>query len=474
MIIAYARLYALCVTQSRPPAAAVFDVGKTNTRLCAVDDHGLSLRTFERLSRVDPTPPYPHCDTDELYRWLLIGLSHLARDFDVHSVVPVTHGACAALVDDRGLVLPVMDYEFDGVSTVDTDYDQIARDFAHTASPKLPAGLNLGRQLFWQQRNFPAAFARATILPYPQYWAWRLSGARTWEPTSLGCHTDLWEPQRGFSALAKRMGWDLRFGRRANAWTSVGPPSAEVARATGLSIDCAILAGIHDSSASFLAHLSNREERFSVVSTGTWIVVMENSGRLDALREDLDMLANVDAYGDPVATARFMGGREYEAICGPDGPAANPSIADLEEILASRTLAMPSFSDQGGPFRTHVGYIEGRTPRTPAHRAALAALYCALMTDFCLERLDARGDVIVEGRFAANEAFTAALAALRIPQTTLRSSDDTGTLRGAATLSLLARGMRPEPPRLIACPPGPVPELCAARRRWQRQLPQSR
>jgi L-fuculokinase len=29
---------------------------------------------------------------------------------------------------------------------------------------------------------------------YPQYWAWRLSGAAASEATSLGCHTDLWDP----------------------------------------------------------------------------------------------------------------------------------------------------------------------------------------------------------------------------------------------------------------------------------------
>jgi len=49
-------------------------------------------------------------------------------------VVPVTHGACAALVDDAGPVLPIMDYEFRGVSDIDSDYDASARDFARTAS----------------------------------------------------------------------------------------------------------------------------------------------------------------------------------------------------------------------------------------------------------------------------------------------------------------------------------------------------
>src|SRR5271165_3446642 len=137
------------VNKARPEAAAVLDIGKSNVRLSAVSDSGVAMATLERRNSVDSSPPYPHFGSDALYAWLIDGLATLARDFEVHSFVPVTHGACAALVNDDGLVLPIMDYEFRGVCDVDADYDALARDFARTASPKLPSGLNLGRQLFW-------------------------------------------------------------------------------------------------------------------------------------------------------------------------------------------------------------------------------------------------------------------------------------------------------------------------------------
>jgi L-fuculokinase len=463
------------VSKARPQAVAVFDVGKSNVRLSAVDDAGVALATLERQNIVDSSPPYPHFDPNALYAWLLDGLATLARDFEIHSVVPVTHGACAALVDDDGLVLPMMDYEFRGVSDIDFDYDAIARDFVHTASPKLPAGLNLGRQLFWQQRQFPREFSRATIVPYPQYWSARLSGVRAWEPTSLGCHTDLWDPQRGdFSSFAKTMGWDSRFGRRVNAWTPLGPPLQEIAARTGLSKDCKILAGIHDSNASYLAHRAAREDPFCVVSTGTWIVMMAHGSPLDLLREEMDTLANVDAFGNAVPTARFMGGREYAAICGADAVQTQPSIGDLEAVLESGALAVPSYANQGGPFRAQAGRIVGEAPDSPRHRAALAAMYCALMTDYCLTMIEARGDVILEGRLASNEAFASALAALREPQPVFRSPDETGTLRGAAALSLLSRGRRPEPAKLDRCSVGPIAKLKSTRFRWHALLPANR
>ena len=460
---------------SRPAAVAVFDVGKSNVRLSAVNDAGVAMLTLDRQNSVDSSPPYPHFDADALYAWLLDGLATLTRDFEVTSVVPVTHGACAALVDDDGLVLPIMDYEFRGVSDVDADYDSIARDFAHTASPRLPAGLNLGRQLFWQQRQYPLEFNRATILPYPQYWAARLCGVPSWEPTSLGCHTDLWEPQRGdFSSFAKTMGWDARFERRVSAWTPLGPPLPEVAQRTDLSNECKILAGIHDSNASYLAHRATREDPFCVVSTGTWIVMMAHGSPLDILREDLDTLANVDAFGNPVTTARFMGGREYAAICDGEADVMQPSVGDLETILASGVLAIPSFADQGGPFRDQPGRVVGIAPDAPRNRSALAALYCALMTDYCLTMLEARGDIILEGRLASNDAFAAALAALREPQPVFCSRDETGTLRGAAALRLLARGKRPQPAKLDPYPPGDVAKLKSTRFRWQSLLPTTR
>jgi L-fuculokinase len=464
----------LSYEMTRSLAAAVFDVGKSNVRLCAVDDHGVAMATLGCPNAVHSGPPYPHFDAAALYQWLLKGLSTLARKFEVHSIVPVTHGACAALVDGEGLVLPIMDYEFEGVCEVDSEYDAITRDFARTGSPKLPAGLNLGRQIFWQNRTFPGEFARAKILPYPQYWAWRLSGRAAWEPTSLGCHTDLWEPRSGgFSRFAKALGWDARFPQRANAWTSLGPPSAEVIAATGLPRSCAVLAGIHDSNASYFAHRATREnEPFCVVSTGTWIVMMAHGSPLDSIREERDMLANFDALGNAVPTARFMGGREYAAICGEEGLSAKPSAGDLETLLATGTVAVPSFTEQGGPFRAHHGRIAGQVPGSALQRAALAALYCALMTDLCLEMLEVHGDIVLEGQFASNDAFVSALAAVRSPQPVLRSLDETGTLGGAAMLSRRARGASPEAPRLYLCRAEPNARLNAARRQWRGLLPE--
>ena len=244
--------------------------------------------------------------------------------------------------------------------------DSMARDFARTASPKLPAGLNLGRQLFWQQQQFPQEFNRATILPYPQYWAARLCGVRAWEPTSLGCHTDLWEPQRGdFSSFAKTMRWDARFGRCVSAWTSLGPPVPEIAERTGLSNEWhdprrnprqqrVVSRPSRDSRRSFLRRVDGDMDR----RDGT-----RQSARRDGARNSTRwrtsmrsaILSRPRVSWEDVNTPRFAVPTQLTSLIPPS------PIWKLSSKL--RALPIPSFSDQGGPFRSQVGRIVGNAPQ---------------------------------------------------------------------------------------------------------------
>nr|WP_199178698.1 hypothetical protein [Acidimangrovimonas sediminis] len=87
----------------------------------------------------------------------------------------------------------------------------------------------------------------------------------------------------------------------------------------GTPVNC----GIHDSNASLLPYLKGHEAPFAVVSTGTWVIAMAIGGRMSRnignLDEARDTLVNVNALGAPVPSARFMGGREYEALGAPAG-----------------------------------------------------------------------------------------------------------------------------------------------------------
>ena len=160
------------------------------------------------------------------------------------------------------------------------------------------------------------------------------------------------------------------------------------------------------------------------------------------------MLANVDVRGLPVPTARFMGGREFAALAG-DKP-AEAGEPDIAAVVASGALALPAFCDQGGPFAGRKGRIEGEAPATPEARAALATLYAGLMTAHLLHRLDAPGDLIVEGGFTRTPAFAAVLGGLMPDRRVVVAPMSAGAAAGAA---MLAHWDAPhEPPRTRAGP----------------------
>ena len=139
------------------------------------------------------------------------------------------------------------------------------------------------------------------------------------EVTSIAAHSDLWRPMEGrLSSMVERLGWTRLFPPMRHAWETLGPLKPAVAAATGLSPDVRVVCGAHDSNASLVPHLVQRSDPFTVVSTGTWAILMAvgGKGRLDP---DADMLMNVDVLGRPVPTARFMGGREFAVLAG-DAP----------------------------------------------------------------------------------------------------------------------------------------------------------
>lgn len=432
-----------------PRSIAVLDVGKTSVKLVLVDAaSGSEVWSRSMPNRVRQDGPYPHADTEAIAAFLIDGLADVAakNGFDALSIT--THGATGALVGPVGLALPVLDYEHDGPDALAAEYERVRPAFAETFSPRLPGGLNLGAQLFWQSRTFPEPFARAaTVLTYPQYWAWRLTGVAATEATSLGCHTDLWAPGRGtFSSLVGRMGWGRLMAPVRSAFEVLGPLGPGMTRRIGLDHPVPVACGLHDSNASLLPHLQGQAGPQSIVSTGTWIVAFAIGGALDRLNPARDMLANVDAFGRPVASARFMGGREFDRLTG--GRVEEPDADCVASVLSRGVMALPSFAPGSGPFPHATGrWSEDERDLTPPERTAAASLYAALMTATCLDLLGAAGLTTIEGPFARNTLYLRALAELT-SRPVMAAPGGMGTSVGAARL--FAEAGTPGPASAVA------------------------
>lgn len=415
---------------------AVIDIGKTNAKVVVVDTHeGAEIAARKTPNRVIDAAPYPHYDAEGLWRFILDALGELTKEPGYGAISITTHGASAALVDARGdLALPVLDYEFEYPAAIRDAYDSLRPAFDETGSPRLPCGLNLGAQLHYQKSAFPELFGNVrSIMTYPQYWAWRLTGVASVEATSLGCHTDLWNPRAGhYSPLPERLGIADLLAPVRPAFDILGHVLPEIAAVTGAVPVCC---GIHDSNASLLAHLSGRSVPFSVVSTGTWVVSFAVGGTIPHLDPQRDTLINVDAYGRPVASARFMGGREFEML-GKEWPPADGDavLAAVEEVLDRQIMLLPSFVAGSGPFADASGGWVNDDDVSPAGRQAAISLYLALMSATCLELIGADGPILVEGPFAANKAYIQALADI-CGRETVALAHSTGTSMGASLLA---------------------------------------
>ncbi len=426
---------------------AVLDVGKTHSKLSVVNAaSGELVQTVQRVNRPQRALGIDQLDLAGTQAWLLATLRELPCRSRITALVPVAHGAACVLVDDAGGVLAAPDYEDHGFEASAAEYALERDPFADTRSPRLPAGLNLGAQLHFMESRHTALWARThQILLLPQFWSWRLSGIAATEVSSLGAHTDLWQPERrAYSALALRRGWCERFPPLRWAGEALGPLAEEVLCATGLRAGCAVLCGLHDSNASWLAHRRTvpADAGLTVISSGTWTIAMKAHADLSRLVEQRDMLANVDVFGAPLATARFMGGREYAAIVGavagaPAGTAsATPTRADLARVIAADALALPAFAESGGPFQGQVGRLERADALSAGERAALASLYVTLVIDVMLELLGDSDTVIIDGPFAANPLIPGLLQALRPGSKITASLQGAGQSAGARCLVL--------------------------------------
>ncbi|MDS7594520.1 FGGY-family carbohydrate kinase [Agrobacterium tumefaciens] len=447
---------------------AVIDIGKTNAKVVLLDgENGAEMAVRKTPNAVVSGGRYPHYDVEALWTFIQGALAGFAQSPGFDAISITTHGASAALLDGQGrLAMPVLDYEFEYPQEIRAAYAVLRPDFSETFSPPLSAGLNLGAQLHFQKTMFPEAFGRVSaILTYPQYWAYRLSGVAANEATSLGCHTDLWAPDRGqFSSLVDRLDIREKMAPVRSAFDALGSVRPELGDELGLSTDIPVFCGIHDSNASLLPHLILSEPPFAVVSTGTWVVCFATPGNLDGLAPERDSFANVNAFGKPTPSARFMGGREFEMLT--QGLAELPGDVDetVAHVVGKSLMLLPNVAEGSGPFPGRRMKWIG-TPASDAEKVTAISLYMALMTEVCLELIGAGGPTIVEGPMSRNTVYVNALASVTGRDVLV---PDGGSLSGTALGAAMLTGVRPQHTATVRFTPSLA--LADYRRHWRKAL----
>ncbi|MGO4557572.1 FGGY family carbohydrate kinase [Rhizobiales bacterium 3FA27D7] len=451
-------------------ALAVFDLGKTNSKLFVFAPDGTLLDERRTKPVWKPFRGRNVLDDDRLFTWMSAELAEVVAAHDVGGMMVSAHGCAFALVRGTELLHPILDYEQEIPQPIAKIIDPMLPDYSETYTPWLPLGFSIARHIYWLATEEPQTFAAtAAILCYPQYWGWRFAGRPLAEWSYLGAHSQLWAPlKRDFSSLVDRLGWREKFSEIAPAGAVIGEARIELADGTSRSIS--VHNGVHDSNAALAYYRMTGLTGFTLVSTGTWVIIINLDCPLGALDRERDMIANVTVDGEPAPSLRFMGGREYDLIS--DGWNRPISQEAVERVMARGIFAMPSWA-AGGPFpeiRGHIvgGEVEGE------ERAAVAALYVLMMTDLSLDLIHSDNLLVVDGGLAKIDLLTAMLAQLRHRQTVVHSTMSEGSATGAAALAFKALGRSPFRDETVPIVASRVSGLETYRDRWRELADQAR
>nr|WP_272214624.1 hypothetical protein [Marinicella sp. W31]MDC2880250.1 hypothetical protein [Marinicella sp. W31] len=191
------------------PTMAVFDFGKTNAKMLVFNENGATVAGCRTAPRWIEVNGRRVMDDHYLWTWMQAALRGAAVSYNTDRVMVSAHGCTFAAVEGDHLALPILDYEAPIPADIRQAFLKVKPDFAETGAPDLPNGFSYGIQVYWMALAEPEAFGAATaILPYAQFWIWRLTGKAVSEVSYLGCHSHLWAPySQDFSSLVDTMNW---------------------------------------------------------------------------------------------------------------------------------------------------------------------------------------------------------------------------------------------------------------------------
>ncbi|SET30536.1 Sugar (pentulose or hexulose) kinase [Draconibacterium orientale] len=293
---------------------AVFDIGKTNKKILLFDSNFKVVKQHEEKFPVITDDDGFECDDiDLITSWIGKSLQEIVADiaYDLKGVNFSTYGASLMFLDEKGQRLaPVYNYLKEVPETIAASlFEQYGgkNEFCRkTASPALGLLLNSGIQILWLKNQKPAVYDKAkAVLHFPQFLSYTLSKQIVSEPTSIGCHTFMWDfDQMKYHqwiadneiALPEPVNNDVVFP------ACVGGKEVKVGT------------GIHDSSASLVPYLKASPAKFILVSTGTWCINMNpyNKEPLTASELEQDCLCFLTPNKEQVKSSRLFMGHFHE------------------------------------------------------------------------------------------------------------------------------------------------------------------
>lgn len=293
---------------------AIFDIGKTNKKFFLFDeDTNEIMQEYNKIPLIKDEDGFECDDLEALTSWIQSIVERVCQlpEYHLKGVNFSTYGASFVhLGEDGKPVTPLYNYlkpiPEEVVEKFYRKYPE-EKNNLETASPSLGM-LNSGLQLYWLKETKPDVFKKIkTSLHFPQYLSYLFTGKAVSEPTSVGCHTRLWDfTKNTYHDWVSREGIDRILPEMV--------PTTQVFPGNVCGHEVSIGVGIHDSSSALASYLVRVKEPFLLISTGTWSISL-NPFTKDALTPgelNNDCLNFLSISGNPVKASRFFLGYELD------------------------------------------------------------------------------------------------------------------------------------------------------------------
>ena len=294
---------------------AVFDIGKTNKKLLLFNSNfQVVFQKEEKFACVEDEDGFECDDVKLIATWFTRSIAEILsnKDFCLKAINFSTYGASLMFLDENGKPLtPLYNYLKEISPSISESLFEVyggKNEFCRrTASPSLGLLLNSGIQVLWLQQEKPEIFNQVkAVLHFPQYLSFLLTNKIFSEPTSIGCHTFMWD----FDHM-KYHQWikdnNINLPEPVN--------NDHVFPVSMFKSEFKVGTGIHDSSASLVPYLKASSEKFILVSTGTWCINMNpfNTEPLTAEELAQDCLCYLTPHKEQVKSSRLFMGHFHEA-----------------------------------------------------------------------------------------------------------------------------------------------------------------
>lgn len=300
----------------REPVIAVFDIGKTNKKLLLFNKrYEVVAEEATSFPEIKDDDGFPSEDLERLTDWIRLHVEALKQSdaFQLKAINFSTYGASIVLTGKDGeRIMPLLNYLKpypDGLLEQFTSaYGGEQKISTETSSPMM-GHLNAGLQLYWLKQQQPELFNKLhSVLHFPQYLSFLLTGKSVAEMTNVGCHSAMWN----FSKQTYH-DWLEKEGIRGKL-NDVIKGNAAVIMGDGNDA-IAIGVGLHDSSAAVIPYLNSFTDPFVIVSTGTWTVSLNpfNQDKPTAAELSSGCLSYLTYEGDSVKTSMNFAGNDHDS-----------------------------------------------------------------------------------------------------------------------------------------------------------------